>query len=100
MKHPIETPTLMKPIYGSRYFVWDYYILKALKQKRMLRVNTSEGSMICDPKELLKGERMEKVFLKPEEPMILYGFTYKQYIPKSQEEQRVESDLILREALK
>lgn len=66
--------TINKPVYGNFVYIRNTYIAQAWKSKVMLEITVPNGTGIMDPIEWVKtGKRMEKVFKKVDEPMILYG---------------------------
>jgi len=65
---------IAKPMYGTYVYLWDKYIKDAKRAKLPLRITIPQGSGIYWADEWVKGSRtMEKVFLRPDEPMILIG---------------------------
>lgn len=67
---------LHKPIYGTNYAIRDKYIIQAIKSRRKLLLRTPEGQEIIDPKQYKKESRkIEKEFLIPGKPMVLYQRT-------------------------
>ena len=66
-----------KPLYVSdgkaKVYIRDTFINKAIRFKRKLEIRVPGGYAIVDPKEWMKGHRMEKVFRDKNNPMILYG---------------------------
>jgi len=64
---------IREPIYDNYIGIYDRKIFEAIKKKIPLRIRIPQGVGIHDPKEWLKtGDRMEKVMLRPDEPMILW----------------------------
>lgn len=65
---------IKKPIYGTYVGIRDTYLKQAIRQGKLLKITIPEGVGIADPREWIKtGKRIEKVFLRPDEPMILYA---------------------------
>ena len=63
-----------KPLYGTMAYIRDTYINRAKKLNIPLRIVLPEGTAEYSAKEWLKGaKRMEKVFLIPDKPMVLFG---------------------------
>ena len=62
-----------KPIYGTYIAIRDKYLNQALKLKTDLRVEIPQGTYIVNPRKWIKtGRKQEKVFLIPDQPMILW----------------------------
>lgn len=62
------------PMYGTYVGIRDTYLRQAIRQGKLLRITIPDGVGIADPREWIKtGKRIEKVFLRPDEPMILYA---------------------------
>jgi len=79
---PIKV-TFRKPIYstasGDFCYVRDVYINQALKENRPLQITSPNGVWTGTAQEWMKNsKRMDKVYKRPNEPMILYG----NYVPK------------------
>ena len=64
---------IKKPLYGNYVYVRDVFLHAAIKRGGKLKITVPNGSAIVDAKEWMKGNRMEKVFKDPKNPMILYG---------------------------
>lgn len=65
---------ISKPLYNNFAYINESYIKKAEKLNQKLHIKTPKGEITCTPQEWLKGaKRMEKVFLRPNEPMVLFG---------------------------
>ena len=65
---------IKKPLYNNFVYIYDRIIRVAIRNKRLLRIKMPQGVGIADPREWIKtGKKMEKVFLRPDEPMILFG---------------------------
>ena len=63
-----------KPVYGNYVYVRDVFLRAAMRRGEMIKITVPKGSAIVDPKEWIKnGKKMEKVFKRPDQPMILYG---------------------------
>jgi len=64
---------IKKPIYGNYVGVRELYIWKAKREHKMLRITTPNGTTTISPTRYLEGAtRIEKVFLIPDRPMVLY----------------------------
>jgi len=64
---------IKKPIYDNYVGIRETYIWKAKRQGKLLKITTPHGTTIISPTKYLDGaDRIEKVFLRPDEPMILY----------------------------
>ena len=92
-----------KPLYVSdgkaKVYIRDTFINKAIRFKRKLEIRVPGGYAIVDPKEWMKkGDRMEKVFLRPDEPMILFGGVI-EVTKKTEEEKEKEKNELLIKAL-
>lgn len=82
MKNTVINIEIKNPLYvhGMRPFVYisDKYIKKAKKTGKLLRIKTPFGTGIVSYKDWLTNAKfMEKVFLRPDEPMKLWG----NYVP-------------------
>lgn len=65
---------IKKPIHGNFVFIRDKYLNKAESACEKLRIRTPKGERICTPAEWKRNAKyMEKVFLRPDEPMKLWG---------------------------
>lgn len=65
---------IKKPLYGTFVYIRETFVNKAIKTGKVLRVTIPQGVAIVDPVDLkTNGKRMEKVFLRPDQPMVLYG---------------------------
>lgn len=74
-----------KPLYGNMCFVRDTYINKAKASGEKLHVKSPKGELTCTADEWLKGAKlMEKVFLRPNQPMRLFGKNVPMYEDKNQ----------------
>lgn len=64
--------TIRKPIYGTYCAIRDIHIERAIVQNKLLKITIPQGIFIVDPKWWKEtGTIMKKVFLRPDEPMIL-----------------------------
>jgi hypothetical protein len=82
---------IRKPLFGTYVYVRDIYIERAIKRKVNLEIHIPQGIGICDPiRWKNEGKRMEKVFKRPDEPMVLYGNYVKIDQPKTEDEQLQE----------
>jgi hypothetical protein len=80
----INVPKINKPIYGTYIAIRDKYLNQAIKLKTDLRVTIPQGTYIVNPKKWIKtGRKQEKVFLIPDQPMILWE-NHCQRFPKEQ----------------
>ena len=67
------TIEIKKPIYANYVGVREKYILQAKKYHKDLRIITPNGTGTVSPSKFLNGaERIEKVYLIPDQPMVLY----------------------------
>lgn len=65
---------IKKPLYGTFVYIRETFVNKAIREGKMMRVTIPQGSAVVDPNDWKEtGKRMEKVFLRPDQPMILYG---------------------------
>jgi hypothetical protein len=63
-----------KPLYDNFVFIRDIYINEAERSNQKLRIRIPRGERVCTPGEWKRGAKyMEKVFLRPGEPMKLWG---------------------------
>ena len=64
-----------KPMYWDKIYIWEDTLNKAIKRKIPIKVKMDKVVyIITDVKKWKKtGEKMSKVFKRPDEPMILYG---------------------------
>lgn len=68
------TYKVQKPIYGLCVAIRDKVLNSAIKKKTSIRAEWNGEVYIIDPKKWVKtGERMEKVFLIPDRPMVLFS---------------------------
>ncbi len=74
---PIYHIDIKKPMFDNYVYIREETLKKAARYKKdgwkvVVRIPQGEGEI--DPLEWYKnGKRMEKVFLRPNEPMVLYG---------------------------
>ena len=69
---------IKKPLFGTFCYIRKEAVDHALKYKKLLRITIPQGVGIISPKDWLKEAKyMEKVFMRPDEPMKLYG----NYVP-------------------
>lgn len=68
---------IKKPLYGNYVNVRDIYVNRAIREGTQLQIKTPNGTGIVDPVKWKNGEyggkRVEKVFKRPDQPMVLYG---------------------------
>ena len=65
---------IKKPLYGTMVYVREMYLDRARKMNVKLHIQSPNGEITCTADEWMKGAKyMEKVFLRPEEPMRLWG---------------------------
>jgi hypothetical protein len=64
-----------KPMYWDKIYIWEETLDKAIKRKIPIKVKMDKVVYIITNVKGWKktGERMEKVYKRPDEPMILYG---------------------------
>lgn len=87
----IQSIEIKKPLYGNYVYIWEKVLNRAIRQKAMLEIRVPKGSAVVDPREWKKnGKRMEKIFRKPNEPMILYGGNVPIPEPEKPEKPKVE----------
>ena len=80
-----------KPLFGTKYYIRDKYIDIAKKRKLKLVLKTPDGIATYTPKEWMTGaEKMEKVFLIEDHPMILFGKHIKDDVFKREERKKAE----------
>ena len=63
---------ITKPLSGSYCCINESVLNRAIRFKKKIKVSLPTHSAMMDPKEWKKGKRMEKIFKRPDEPMILY----------------------------
>ena len=82
-----EEINIKKPLYDNFCYIYNAVLKLAIRHRRLLKIKIPQGIAIHNPRQWMKtGKRMEKVFLRPDEPMILYGNYVKIEKPKSEEE--------------
>jgi hypothetical protein len=83
---------IRKPLYDNFVYIrYDKYIRQAIERGAMLKIRIPQGVGIADPQEWMKtGKRMEKVFKRPDEPMVLFGNRVIIIKPKTEEEELKE----------
>jgi len=65
---------IQKPVYGSFCYVRDKYLKQAKREGKLLKISCPDASCIVSWSDWLSdAKRMEKVFLQPTNPMVLYG---------------------------
>jgi hypothetical protein len=64
---------IRKPIYGNYCGIRDKYIFQSKKYHKDLRITTPLGVTTISPTKFMQGaDRIEKVFLIPDRPMVLW----------------------------
>lgn len=85
-RNTIHIKILEDPIAGV-FYIRDKYLKRAKLTGKKLVIEYNEKKYICTYKEWMKGaKRMEKIFLIPNQPMILWG----QYIAKFKKKKEPE----------
>jgi hypothetical protein len=85
-QHTIHIKITDKPHADGRFYIRLLYLEKAKKYNKKIIVEYQGQKYICSYKEWMKdSKKMEKVFLIPEHPMILYGNYIRRFIPKKPE---------------
>lgn len=70
----VITVSISKPLYGNMCYINETVIDKAIRYGFQLEVKTPTKTKVVDPKEWKqKGQRMSKIFKRPDQPMILFG---------------------------
>ena len=70
----VITVDIKKPVYGNYVYIRGETLDKAIKHGVRLEIIVPNGKAIVDPAEWKRnGKRIEKIFLRPDEPMVLYG---------------------------
>ena len=65
---------IQKPVYSSFVYVRDKYLKQAKREGKHLKISCPIASCIVSPDEWLKdAQKIEKVFLMKDRPMILFG---------------------------
>ena len=91
MTNQFEDIEIRKPLYDNFVYIYDSVLNRAIRNHRLLRIKIPEGIGIHNPVNWIKtGKKMEKIFLRPDEPMILYGNYVKIEKPKTEEEELKE----------
>jgi len=73
-KKQYQDVVIEKPLHNTFVYIYDRIIKKAIRHNQLLRIKIPQGIGTADPKEWIRtGKRIEKVFLRPDEPMILFG---------------------------
>lgn len=66
--------TIKKPLYGSFVYIRDTVLRQAVRRGNQIKITIPQGTMIHNASNWIKsGKRMEKIFKRPDEPMILWG---------------------------
>jgi len=66
--------TIHKPLYGTFCYIRETHVLKALHTGRKLLIKIPQGEFERTPQDWMENsQRIEKVFLRPDEPMVLLG---------------------------
>lgn len=66
--------TIRKPLYGNFCYIRESIINSAIYRGVQMEITVPNGKAIVDPQKWKDtGKRMSKVFLRPDEPMILWG---------------------------
>ena len=65
---------IKKPLYGNFIYLRASLVDKAIQTGAMLDITIPRGRTLADPAEWKRtGKVMKKVFLRPEDPMVLIG---------------------------
>ena len=68
--------TIHKPLYGNYVNIRDKFLKEAYVKGVKLEITIPNGTAVVDPKWWIQtGKKVEQVFLRPDEPMILWGNT-------------------------
>ena len=80
---------IRKPLYDNFVYIrYDKYIRQAIDRGAKLKIRIPQGIGIHDPEEWMRtGKRMEKVFKRPDEPMVLWGNWVMFEKPKTENEE-------------
>lgn len=63
-----------KPVYGTFVYIREEHIKRAKMRNLKLLITIPQGTYERDPDDwILNSKRIEKVFLRPDEPMVLLG---------------------------
>lgn len=95
----LKTIELYKPLFKNKrgYFhnIYDKHLKDAIKEKKIIQAKTFHGIYEIDPKQwIATGKKMEQVFKRPDEPMILYGNYLKPPTPEEKEQEIYRKYLI------
>lgn len=73
-KMKLHTHHYLRPLYNSTIFIDETKLRKAVRQSAMIECVGPLGKFIIDPAVWLKdGQKMKKVFRRPNQPMKLRG---------------------------
>ena len=89
--------TIHKPLYGTFCYIRDSHLNYARKHGIPLRITVPQGTAIVTVEQWMKdAKRIEKVFLRPDEPMVLWGNSVPVtgYEQKKQEKKEVKKEPI------
>lgn len=90
---------IKKPLYGNFVYINESQLNKAISLGEKIEVVVPKGRAIIDPVEWKKnGKRMEKVFLFPDKPMILWGGNVP--LPPSKDEPKPKKERKKKERVK
>lgn len=65
---------IQKPVYGSFCYVRDKYLKQAKREGKLLKISCPDAQCVVSAQKWLSdAKRMERVFLQPNNPMVLYG---------------------------
>lgn len=85
MKQTVHV-TIQKPLYGTFVYVRDKYLKQAIREHTDITIHSGEYSCTVSPiRWIMDGKKLEKVFLIPDKPMVLYGNDILKYAEKRQE---------------
>jgi hypothetical protein len=85
-----EKIVITKPLYDNYVCIREKYVDRAIKNRDQLLIEIPQGRAIHNPKDWkLTGKIMEKVFLRPDEPMRLIC-NYANFKKMSPEEESLE----------
>lgn len=63
-----------KPLYGTFVYLYSSKVEKAIREGKMLEIEIPQGVGIVSPHDWKKNMKtIKKVFLRPDDPMLLYG---------------------------
>lgn len=78
---------IKKPVYSDFVYVRDKYIFEARRKGLMLKISCPLSECIVSPDDwLMNAKKLEKVFLRPDKPMILYGNSISKFVDHTEEE--------------